>query len=70
MLMWLELLWGYDLFRHLLSRGWGTKTRIGNLEKNIKPRKKLYKFPKIYVHILRFDNLSLNQLEIFKSKPS
>ena len=52
------------------EQGVGLKTRIGNLEKNIKPRKKLYKFPKIYVHILRFDNLSLNQLEIFKSKPS
>ena len=46
------------------------KARISKLEKNIKPRKKLYKFPKIYVNILRFDNLSLNQLEIFKFKPS
>ena len=53
-----------------MIRGWGAKTRISNLEKNIKPRKKLYKFSKIYVHILRFDNLSLIQLEIFKSKPS
>ena len=52
------------------EQGVGAKTRIGNLEKNIKPRKKLYKFPKIYVYILRFDNLSVNQLEIFKSKPS
>ena len=51
-------------------KGGGSKTRISNLEKNIKPRKKLYKFSKIYVHILRFDNLSLNELEIFKSKPS
>jgi len=56
--------------RWSMIRGWGAKTRISNLEKNIKPRKKLYKFSKIYVHILRFDNLSLIQLEIFKSKPS
>ena len=52
------------------EQGAGSKTRISNLEKNIKARKKLYKFSKIYVHILRFDNLSVNQLEIFKSKPS
>ena len=52
------------------EQGVGSKTRISNLEKNIKARKKLYKFSKIYVYILRFDNLSVNQLEIFKSKPS